>query len=70
MDVSVCKPQTTCVFGQMEPGQTFKYAGEYYLVVGEALKPNKAVILSTGWLVEMNHYDEVEPIELQAILKN
>ena len=70
MDVSVCKPQTLCHFGQMSPGQTFKMEGEYYLVVGQTLEPNKAVLLSTGWLVELNHYAEVEPIELQAILKN
>lgn len=70
MDVSVVKPHVTRAFGQMCSGECFRLNDKYYLVVGESLKANRAVELESGWLVEMNHYDEVEPIQLQAILKN
>lgn len=70
MDVSVEKPSVTCALGQMSCGETFKYNGDYFMVVGESSKGNRAVNLETGWLVEMNHHVDVEPIPLQVVLKN
>lgn len=67
MKVAVAEKLETRAFGTICAGETFIYHGEYFIAAGEALKPNKAVNLETGWIVEFNHYDMVVPKKLQVV---
>lgn len=68
MDVAVLS--NTVQFSQMNPGETFRIGGEYFIVSqAENNAPKLATNLSCGTTIPLTRTTMVTPIKLQVVLK-